>query len=129
MTAAKFRQVRQGVDRSINFAKKYGIKIAFGTDLWGPRIGEITSEFAYRQKYFSNIEILRQATSGNGELLRLTGPLKPYPEGPIGVVAEGAYADMLLVDGDPIEDLLLLADPAENIDLIMKDGRIYKNTL
>jgi imidazolonepropionase-like amidohydrolase len=129
VTAAKFRQVRQGVDTSINYAKEYGIKIAFGTDLWGPRINEITSEFAYRQKYFSNVEILRQATCGNGELLQLTGPLNPYPEGPIGVIAEGAYADILLVDGNPIEDLLLLADPTENIDLVMKDGKIYKNTL
>ena len=129
VTAAKFRQVRSGVETSINFAKKYGINIAFGTDLWGPRLSEITNEFRYRQEYFSNIEILRQATSINGELLQLTGKLNPYPEGPIGVIKEGAYADILLVDGNPLENIEVLTDPEKNLKVIMKDGKIYKNTL
>ena len=88
----------------------------------------LTNEFSARQPYFSNLEILRQATSGNGELLRLTGVLNPYPDGPLGVIAAGAYADILLVDGNPIDDLLILTDPG-NIGLIMKDGEIYKNAL
>jgi imidazolonepropionase-like amidohydrolase len=71
---------------------------------------------------------LRQATSINGELLQLTGPLNPYADGPLGVIKKGAYADILLIDGNPIEKLELLTDPA-NVDLIMKDGKIYKNTL
>ena len=77
VTAAKFRKVQQGVATAISYAEKYGVKIAFGTDLFGPRLPEITKEFTYRQKYFSNVEILRQATSINGELLQLTGPLNP----------------------------------------------------
>ena len=129
VTAAKFRQVREGVETSINFAKQYGINIAFGTDLWGPRLHEINSEFKYRSRYFSNFEILRQATSINGELLQLTGPLNPYPKGPIGVIEEGAYADLLLVDGNPLQNIELLTDPQNNLKLIMKDGKIYKNTL
>jgi imidazolonepropionase-like amidohydrolase len=128
VTAAKFRKVREGVATAIGYAEKYGVKIAFGTDLFGPRLPEITNEFTSRQGYFSNVEILRQATSINGELLKLTGPLNPYPEGPLGVIEEGAYADILLIDGNPIEKLELLTDPA-NIDLIMRDGKIYKNAL
>ena len=128
VTAAKFRSVREGVATAIGYAKKHGVKIAFGTDLYGPRLPEITKEFTYRQKYFSNIEILRQATSINGELLQLTGPLNPYADGPLGVIKKDAYADILLIDGNPIEKLELLTDPA-NILVIMKDGKIYKNTL
>ena len=128
VTAAKFRRVQKGVATAIGYAEKYGVKIAFGTDLYGPRLPEITKEFTYRQKYFSNIEILRQATSVNGELLQLTGPLNPYADGPLGVIKKDAYADILLIDGNPIEKLELLTDPA-NILVIMKDGKVYKNTL
>ena len=127
--AAKFNLVRKGVETSIKYAKKYRIKVAFGTDLWGPRLPEINNEFEYRRRYFSNLETLRQATSINGELLRLTGPLNPYPEGPIGVIKRGAYADILLVEGNPLDDVAILVDAANKIDLVMKDGKIYKNTL
>ena len=60
--------------------------------------------------------------------MQLTGPLNPYADGPLGVIKKDAYADILLIDGNPIEKLELLTDPA-NVDLIMKDGKIYKNTL
>lgn len=90
--------------------------------------------------HFGNLAFLRAATSTAGELLRKTGDLNPYPLGPIGVIEEGAYADILLVDGNPLEDLGVLganelwydAPPREGvatISLIMKDGVIYKNTL
>jgi len=75
------------------------------------------------------VEILRQATSINGELLKLTGPLNPYPDGPLGVIAEGAYADILVIDGNPLENIELLTKPEKNIKLIMKNGKVYKNTL
>ncbi len=124
----KWQTVNEGFKNSLEYAKKYKIKIAFGTDFWGDATPFIAQEFRARQPFFSNLEILRQATSGNGELLRLTGPLNPYPLGPIGVIEEGAYADILLIDGNPMEDLLLLENP-EDIDVIMKDGEFYKNTL
>jgi imidazolonepropionase-like amidohydrolase len=79
------------------------------------------------QRFF-NLAAFAQATLINGELLRLTGPLNPYAEGPIGVIEPGAYADMILVDGNPIEDLAVLTDTSR-IDLVMKDGQVYKNTL
>ncbi|ABV93176.1 Xaa-Pro dipeptidase [Dinoroseobacter shibae DFL 12 = DSM 16493] len=66
------------------------------------------------------------ATCDNAELLKMSGDLTPYPLGPLGVIAAGAYADMILVDGNPLEDLDLVADPSENFDMIMKDGVIYK---
>ncbi|MFC1796146.1 hypothetical protein ACFL1V_03520 [Pseudomonadota bacterium] len=65
------------------------------------------------------MEALRQATSTAGELLALSGPRNPYPEGPLGVIQEGAYANLILVDGNPLEDLNLVADPEENFDLII----------
>ena len=89
----------------------------------------IANEFIARKPYYSNAEILRQATSINGELLTLTGPLNPYPDGPIGKIVVGAYADILLVDGNPIENIELLLDPDKNLTVIMKDGELYKNTL
>ena len=65
------------------------------------------------------------ATSANAELLALSGPRNPYP-GKLGVVEEGALADLLLVDGDPIANIKLLEQPAKNLVVIMKDGKIYK---
>ena len=126
----KWKSVSDGTSTSIALAKKYGIKIAFGTDLWGPAMDVgIANEFMARKPFFSNAEILSQATSQNGELLQLTGPLNPYPDGPIGVIVVGAYADVLLVDGNPLENIEIMLDPNENLAVIMKDGEIYKNML
>ncbi len=75
------------------------------------------------------MEILRQATSGNAELLELTGPRNPYQDGPLGVIKEGAYADLLIVDGNPLKDIRVLEDPENTLRIIMKDGKIYKNTV
>jgi hypothetical protein len=58
-----------------------------------------------------------------------SGKLHPYRDGPLGVIQEGAYADMLIVDGNSLEDISILTKPDENLALIMKDGKIYKNTL
>ena len=68
------------------------------------------------------------ATGTNGELLQLTGKRNPYP-GKLGVVQVGAMADLLLVDGNPLENLKLIADPDRNFVVIMKDGVVYKNTV
>ena len=68
------------------------------------------------------------ATSVNGELLQLSGPRNPYP-GRLGVVEQGALADLLLVDGNPLADIALIADPHRNFVVIMKDGRVVKNQL
>ena len=79
-------------------------------------------------KWYTPAEALVMATGTNAQLLAMSGKRSPYP-GKLGVVEEGALADLLLVDGNPIADIKLVADPARNFVLIMKDGKIYKNTL
>lgn len=119
-----------GTDTAYALAKKHGIKTAWGTDiLFSPTLAaEQGSMLAKMVKWYSPIEALRMATRDNAELLALSGARSPYP-GKLGVVEVGALADLLLVDGDPIADLTLVANPEKNFKLIMKGGRIYKNTL
>ena len=123
-------KTRNGLDNLMKLAKKHNAKIALGTDLVGsPEIMEGQAfELTNRLKWFTPIEILRQATVNNAELLSLSGPMNPYP-GKLGVIEEDAYADILLVNGNPLEDLTLFNKPEENLALIMKDGKIYKNTV
>ncbi len=113
------------------FVGAQAVKISFGTDLVGPLEKQALQplEFRARSRYFSNVEILRQATSLNAQLFELSGLRHPYREGAIGVIREGVYADLILVDGNPLEDIELMVDPGANFRLIMKDGVIYKNTL
>ena len=127
----KFTMVTDGTDRTYKAAKKIGVKVAFGTDmLFDPaaaeKQGKMLSKLA---RWYTPYEALKMATSTNAELLMLCGPRNPYPDGALGVIEEGAYADMILVDGNPLENLELVADPHTNFMLIMKDGKIYKNTL
>jgi len=129
--AEKHRQAYAGIDNMFTIAKKIGFtKIAFGSDIvTDPETLErINDEFEYRTKWFSNFEVLRQATSTSAQLLALSGPRNPYP-GKLGVIEEGAYADLLLVNGNPLEDISILTKPEENLALIMKDGKIYKNIM
>ncbi|EIC21032.1 metal-dependent hydrolase family protein [Thiorhodovibrio frisius] len=119
-----------GTDRAYRLAKQFDIKTAWGTDILfsaknAPRQGH---KLAVMERWFTPAEALRMATSGNAELLALSGPRSPY-QGPLGVVETGALADLLLVDGNPLEDLSLVADAANNFLVIMKDGQIYKNSL
>jgi len=79
-------------------------------------------------RWYTPAEALIMATSTNAELLSLSGLRNPYP-GKLGVVEAGALADLLLVDGNPLENIRLVADPEKNFLVIMKNGRIYKNTL
>jgi len=79
-------------------------------------------------RWFSNFEILKMITHDNAELLALSGRRNPYP-GKLGVIEEGALADLIVVDGNALEDIKVLTDPGKNMLLIMKDGKIYKNDL
>ena len=104
------------------WAKQRDVPIAFGTDLWGPedQKSQLT-EFETRAGLDSPAAIIRSATATNAELL--------MQEGKLGVIAPGAYADLLVVDGDPLADLRLMIDPQRNLKGIMKDGVLYKNEL
>jgi imidazolonepropionase-like amidohydrolase len=127
---AKALEVIAGTDRTYRLAKKHDIKTAFGTDiLFSPKLAQRQGALlASLVRWYSPGEILVMATSANAELLQLSGKRNPYP-GQLGVVQEGALADLLLVDGNPLDDVGLLADPAQNVLVIMKDGALYKNKL
>jgi len=126
----KNRQVAEGAPQAIAWAKQYGVRILWGTDVFfgDDAFVNFRQEFAYRDRFFTPIEQMQQVTGNNGEILALSTWKDPYPHGDLGVIEEGAYADILLIDGDPTQDIRLFMD-SDNIDLIMKDGRIYKNEL
>jgi imidazolonepropionase-like amidohydrolase len=126
----KQMEVIKGTDKVYTLAKKYKIKTAFGTDtLFSKALANRQgAQLAKLVRWYTPVETLVMATSTNGELLQLSGLRDPYP-GTLGVVQEKALADLLLVEGNPLENINLIADPAQNFKVIMKDGRVYKNTL
>ncbi|MFN3987078.1 MAG: amidohydrolase family protein [Rhodocyclaceae bacterium] len=130
--AARVKQlmVSAGTDKAYELAKKHGIKVAFGTDiLFSGDLGERQNPLLTSLvRWYQPGEILKMATGDNARLLALSGPRYPYDK-PLGIIAEGAMADVLLVDGDPTADIGLLNDPHRHLVLIVKNGRIYKNTL
>jgi imidazolonepropionase-like amidohydrolase len=104
------------------WAKKYDVPIAFGTDLWGAEARKSqVREFEMRMDLDSPANVIRSATTTNAALLMQKDKL--------GTIAPGAYADLLVVEGDPLTDLRVMLDPQKNLKLIMKDGVIYKNEL
>ena len=127
---AQMKQVISGTETVYMLAKKYKIKTAFGTDIifskaLAARQGKSLVDMT---RWYTPAEALIMATSTNGELLALSGPRNPYP-GKLGVIEQGALADLLLVDGDPLTNIDLVADPDKNFVVIMKDGQVYKNSL
>lgn len=108
-------------------AKKLGVKLAWGTDfLFDPALNAEQNDYLVRLKsWFTPAEIVKMVTYDNAQLLALSGPRSPY-RGALGVVEEGALADLLLVDGNPLAQIDLLGDPKANFDVIMKGGRLYK---
>ncbi|MGE5850802.1 MAG: amidohydrolase family protein [Candidatus Methylomirabilota bacterium] len=130
ISTAKYEQCVAGLDKVVALAKKYHINTAFGTDLlFDPKLAVKQGKFlAKLKKWYTPYEALKMSTHDNAQLFKLSGPRDPYP-GKLGVVEEGAYADLLLVDGNPLQNLDLVADPDKNFVVIMKDGKIYKNTL
>lgn len=130
LSQSKYVDCVAGLDKVVALAKKYHVKTAWGTDmLFDPPLAAKQGKFlAKMKKWYTPFEVLKMATSGNAELVKMCGPRDPYP-GELGVIKEGALADMLLVDGDPLQNIDLVADPDKNFVLIMKDGKIYKNTI
>ncbi len=127
----KFLDMANGFPRTMDFVRKYKINLAFGTDLsFTPEFnGAQANALAKFSRWLSNAELLKLITSQNAKYFELSGERHPYKEGPLGVIKEGAYADLLLVDGNPLDDVSILGDNGKNIALIMKDGKIYKNAL
>ena len=140
----KVKQFMDGSSSFPDYVRKYKPKYVFNSDIVFSSLTYFRQHMDYEKyiagKWFGNHYALRGMTSVAGELAQLTGKLNPYP-GKLGVIEEGAYADILVVDGNPLEDLSAIganpgwfnAEPRDgdvkNIRLIMKDGKIYKNTL
>jgi imidazolonepropionase-like amidohydrolase len=126
----RVEQLFAGTPRVYEYVKKYGIKVAWGSDvLFSP---ELTPRqnimLTHLTNWYSNAEILRAATSVNAELLSLSSLRTPY-DGKLGVIEQDAFADLLVVDGNPLEDIRLIEDPGKNLSVIMKDGKVHKSTL
>jgi imidazolonepropionase-like amidohydrolase len=126
----KAAEVFAGMDTAYRLARKHKLKTAWGTDiLFSPGLARRQGELLVKlQRWYTPAESLVMATGTNAELLALSGKRNAYP-GKLGVVEAGALADLLLVDGNPLENLKLVADPAKNFVVIMKDGKIYKNLI
>ena len=118
---AKNDIVLEGALRSLEVCKKAGVKVGYGSDLLGPLQVEQSREFIFRAEVLSPLEIIRQATTVGAEILRQKGKL--------GVVAPGALADLILVDGNPLKKLELFLDQGAHLPVIMKGGKFHKNTL
>jgi imidazolonepropionase-like amidohydrolase len=125
------KDVANGADAVIKLAKKYNVKMAWGTDVFfNPAINKNQNTYiAKMSNWFTPYEVLKMITSNNAQLLALSGKRSPYKEGKLGVIEEGSYADMILVDGNPLNDINLMVDYDKNFVLIVKNGLIYKNTI
>lgn len=119
-----------GTPRIYGFARKFGIKTAWGSDvLFSPELAPRQNiMLTHLSNWYSNAETLQMVTSGNAALLQLSGLRNPYP-GKIGILTEGALADLLVVAGNPVDDIRLLEYPHKNFAVIMKGGQFHKNLL
>jgi imidazolonepropionase-like amidohydrolase len=128
---AKGTAVNKGAAQMIEWAKKHDLLIVTGGDMFGQSNGPIQAQnlTILATAGFTPLEILKTATSNAAIVLGWTGEMNPYKEGTLGTIQAGGYADMVLVDGNPLEDIGLLEDYSNNFKLIMKDGQVWKNTL
>jgi imidazolonepropionase-like amidohydrolase len=120
-SVAKIAHVRGAGLHSLEIFRDAGVKMAYGSDLLGDMHRHQSDEFTLRGRVLTPHEVIRSATTVAAELLRM--------EGRIGVVAEGAYADLIVVDGDPLKDLAVLTGQGRHMPLIMKGGTAVKDTL
>ena len=130
----KWLDTKDGLSDSLRLAVKHGVKMAYGTDVV-PVTSDVHAadtgsliEFKFWEEFMPPWQVLRLATGNAGEVAAMSGKNLPYQEGGLGQVKGGFYADMILVDGDPTQDLSLMTNP-DNFKVIMKDGVVYKNAL
>jgi len=130
LMAEKAKEADAAVGNALKLAKKYNAKVLFGTDMIFSKEARAqqAKELTVRKPYFSSPEIMIQVTGNGGEALwNLTGKRNPY--GRVGVIEEGAMADILILDKNFMQDVSVFEDAENNLKLIMKDGKVYKNTL
>lgn len=123
-------QVHEGADQMFKWAAKHELEIFAGSDMFTyDLIPQATKNLTDLETWFTPVQVLRMATSTAGKWLMKTGPKNPYKQGPLGVIEKGAYADIILVNGDPTAGVDVLLDHENNIPFVMKDGDVYKNAL
>lgn len=123
-------KVAEGTIRAYEYAQRFDAKTAWGTDiLFNPQsTGNQLRHLAKLTRFYDPLTALSMATGINGELLALSGPRNPYP-GKLGVIEPGAHADLLVVDGNPDRNLDFLVDIDQDLRMVMKGGRFYKDEL
>ena len=111
----KFNLAKKGFTKMIELAKKYELKIALGSDTFLSKAAYDLQalEWTARAKLSSSAEVMKQATSIGAELIELSGERNRYKEGPFGVVQEGDYADLIIVEGNPLKDVTILSEPEQ----------------
>ena len=123
-------QVHEGADQMFKWAAEHELEMFAGSDMFTyDLIPQATKNLTDLETWFTPVQVLRMATSTAGKWLMKTGPKNPYKQGPLGVIKEGAYADIILVNGDPTAGVEVLLDHESNIPFVMKDGRVFKDTM
>jgi imidazolonepropionase-like amidohydrolase len=117
----KLRGVFDYALKGLEIMHQAGVKMGLGTDLIGQIYTRQSSEFELRARVLPTIDILRSATAVNAELV--------CQEGKLGCVKEGAFADLLVVDGNPLKDISVLGGNGEKLSVVMNAGKLHKNTL
>lgn len=126
---AKLKESLDGMDNMFKLAKKYDVKVAYGTDLLFSYEGrkQQLKDLTLRKQWYDSSEIMVQATGNSGEVVGLSGKRNPY--GKVGVIEKGAMADILIYSKNPLKDVSIVEDYDNNLKLIVKDGQVFKNTL
>jgi imidazolonepropionase-like amidohydrolase len=128
---AKGKQVNTGAVQMLKWARKHELLMATGGDMFGPAYNgsQALNMTILATIGFTPYEIMKMGTSNAAEILTWSGGMNPYKYGTLGTIAAGGYADLILVEGNPLEDIKIIEDYSNNFKVIMKDGKIWKNTL
>lgn len=126
----RLKQLFEGTPRIYDFARRYGLKTAWGSDvLFSPELAPRQSVMlTHLSQFYKNHEVLQMATSVNAELLALSNLRTPYA-GRLGVIEKDALADLLVWNGNPLEDISIIENPGTNLEVVVKDGKVFKNTI
>ena len=119
----KAKEVIDGYDQVMRWAKKHRVKLGFGTDAASTMVDTVLLELEARSPHFTPYEMLVQATSNNGTLFAMARTRNPYREAPLGVIEVGAWADLLLYDGNPLDDITVTKD----VRFVMVAGKVMKH--
>ncbi len=128
---AKGKAVNAGAKQMMQWAKKHDLLIVTGGDMFGPAYNTRQADnMVWVKKIgFSDFDIMKMGTSSAAEVLSWSGEMNPYKDGTLGTIEEGGYADIVLMSKNPLKDIAVLNDYKNTMKLIIKDGKIWKNTL